>query len=454
MKLAAFPHQHWAITRDALRSLEARAESMADLIAKGMAAPQPLSISTDEKARLSWNGGNPVVPEIANGVATIEIMGDLIARAPWWAKAYLGVVDPFDVADAVDALAADDSITALVIEMDCCGGTTTGTAEAAAALTRFQGAGKTVEVRAAGTIASAAYWIAAGADKITATATTRVGCLGTLMVLCDDTAMQAAAGCRLEVIASAPGKGLGMDGAITPALRAQSQRAVDALTVVFRDAVAAGRGLSGAKLDAVFTGDYWIGAEALALGLIDAVASPSDELDQPDGNDPAPPPAPPALDGDTDPSPSAKALAPSTQPAAAGDKKESTTMDKALQAALAALTNTHPAHAAALVAHATKDGTTADGLRAFASELVAKATADELAATKAKLAEAEAKARADAEALTKANAEVSKLKGHQQATDPGAGDPADANGMSGEQFLKLSPQARADFRAKGGKLKA
>jgi ClpP class serine protease len=115
-----------------------------------LSAPQA-SLSPALRSEIAYNGGNTIVPEINGAVATIEILGDIIGRAPWWAKAYMGAIDPFDVADAIDALAADPRISTLVIEMDCCGGTTCGTAEAAAAITRFQAAGKTVEVRVAGT---------------------------------------------------------------------------------------------------------------------------------------------------------------------------------------------------------------------------------------------------------------------------------------------------------------
>lgn len=423
---AALRHQFWAITREGMRSLSARYESTASLIERGLS-----SLSNDERARICYNGGNPIVPEIENGVATVEIMGDLIARAPWWAKAYLGAVDPFDLADVFDALATDATVSALVIEIDCCGGSVAGTFEAAAALGRFQAAGKTVEVRAAGVLASAAYALVAGADKILATATTTVGSLGTMVVLCDESALMASMGVKLEVVSTGPLKGAGADGTISQAMRDQYQRHVDALNQVFKDTVAAGRGI--ANVDALFTGDFWIGADALSLDLIDAVISPADELDQAEGNAPAPEPVAPALDGEGDDGDAEKqpgkpcGTAPKITPAATIQVQAPTskdhTVDPKLMATLAAMCQTHPTHAAALVAEANKPGVTAEGLQSFAGAQIAQAKeaahAAEMADIKAKLAAAEkdrdeAKARAD-----KAEAKAAHRVG---TGDPGPDD--------------------------------
>jgi ClpP class serine protease len=446
MKLSALGHQNWGMTYDARRALEARMESMDALISRGVGILDDKGASPSDRMRLIFNGGNPIVAEIVGEVATIEILGDIIARAPWYAKAYMDGVDPFDVADAVDALALNDAVKSLVIEMDCCGGTIAGTAEAAAALTRFQGKGKTIEVRAAGVIASAAYWMVAGADRIVATPTTHVGSLGVYNLLIDETGALHQSGMRMETIVSAAGKGLGTDGRITPAQRDQVQRRVDSLVAVFRDAVGANRGLTGAALDAVFTGDTWLAGEALTLGLIDAVASPADELDQAKGD--TPPPAlvvPIPLPGDS--TESAKSSI--TPPAAAGSQ-ESNTMDKALMAALAALTETYPTHAAALVKAAQKEGATADGLKAMSSDLVAQATGAELATVKASLAAAEKRA-TDAEAAkAKADADLIAAKAHGQTADPKGGDETiakDVRRIPIADSAKLTKNDLADIQA-------
>lgn len=431
---ASLRHQVWAITREGMRSLSARYEATGSLIERGLA-----SLSNDERARICYNGGNPIVHEIANGVATIEVMGDLVARAPWWAKAYLGAIDPFDLADVFDALAIDTAVTALVIEVDCCGGTVAGTFEARDALARFQAAGKTVEVRAAGVIASAAYAMFAGADRIIATPTTTVGSLGTMVVLTDDSVHLATCGIKLEVISTGPLKGLGQDGAITQAMRDQYQRYVDQLNLVFKDAVAAGRGI--ANVDPLFSGDFWIGAEALSLGLIDAVASLADEVDPAAGNAPAPIPVAPPLAGGEGPQSHL------TPPAAAGTSQEGSHMDPTLQAALAALSDSHPTHAHALLKEALKPGATAADLRSFAAGLESKALSTEVATLRTQLDAAAAKATTAAEAHTKALAEkdkeIARLKAlagiAEQAPRDVGGDPT---GGITQRKIPLSHQSK------------
>ena len=445
MKLSALGHQYWSITQEAHRALEERMAPIDALVARGMQFDDKAASPSDTMRRI-FNGGNPIEPAIAGEVATIEIMGDIIARAPWFAKAYCGVVDPYDVADAVDALAKNEAVKRLVIEIDSCGGTVAGAAEAAAALSRFQSAGKTIEVRASGVLASSAYRIVCGADKILATDTTIVGSLGVYHSLCDTAGAQAIAGVREETITSVPGKGLGMDGRITPAMRDQVQRRVNAFHAVMRDAVTAGRGFTEAQAAGVFTGDTWVGAEALAVGLIDAVSSPADTIEEPAGDD-----APPALTvpiplngGSTD---TAKA---STTPPAAAGTQESNIMDKQLQAALAALLLSHPTHAAAIATKAMAEGMTVDGLKAFAGDLAAKATDAELVATKAKLADAvklaaEEKVRAD-----KATADLAAAKGHEQAKQVEGDDSTKATNVRKIPMAKaseLTVQDLADIKA-------
>jgi ClpP class serine protease len=439
---AVIRHQSLAIHPEALRSLCAQADAVGALIARGLDAPQASSPS--ERLSDAWNGRNPIKPEIVNGVASIEIIGAICGRAPWWAKAYMGVVDPFDVADAIDALATDATVTSLVLEIDSGGGTTNGTAEAAAAITRFQAAGKTVEVRATGMLCSAAYWIAAGADRIIASPLTLVGSLGTYLTLCDSTAADAEMGLRYEVRSSGPLKGMGADGAITQPLRDWAQRMADGITAVFKDAVAAGRGI--ANVDALFTGDVWLAGQAQALGLIDAVDSPADEIDADPGTATPPQPAAPPLS----PSDSPESHA-STQAAAAATEQESI-MDAKTMAALSALSDKHPALAHALIKQANQPTATAESLQAFAAEESAKAKDAEIAALKARAEQAEKSRDDEKTRADKAAADLAKAKAHGQSTDVGGDDQGAGQKMNAEAFAKLDLTAQEKFLKDGGKV--
>jgi ClpP class serine protease len=260
-------------------------------------------------------------------------------------------------------------------------------------------------------MASATYLIFSSADEITATPTSRVGSLGVVYVPRDTTEMQKTTGIKREIIASGQFKALGEDGAITPEYRAQLQRSVDALVSVFRDAVASGRGLSGEKLDAVFSGDVWHAKEALALGLIDEIedgepliCEPSDQVK-------------PEKEDDEEETPDASASAQKLNPSAAADFPTEARMDPKLMAALAVLSAENTNHAAALVAKASASGATAEDLHG----IIAKAKDEDLAKATATIADLTAKATAADAARVKAESDLAALKAHGTAhQDPGA----------------------------------
>lgn len=441
-----FGDQAWAMHRDHLAALEARAEAVSTLMKAGM--------SPAEKARESYNGGTVCVPEIEGDTATLELIGEMCARAPWYAKAFLGVVDPVEFAAAVDALAVNEAVKKIEIEADTCGGTVAGAQDIADAIARAQSAGKSITVRVVGMLASAGFWALCGADEITATSTSLIGAIGVCTVLQSAERMRVAAGIDTELIATGPLKGLGSDGKISDALRAERKAMVEGLGAVFFATVGKARSLSGDALAAVTTGEVWLAAQAATLGLVDAVASVADEEEKPDGNQSPPVPLPPPLgvDGDaTDLSAKAPISAPTTAATAAPER--SPTMDPKLLAALSALSLAHPTLAAAFVAEATKPGTTAEALNVFAAAKVNEAKDAEISATKARLVTAEAALVAANTAKATAEAEVARLKAHvPKHGDPGAGDGAKQT-VTSAQFQAMDPYARGAFRAAGGIIK-
>jgi ClpP class serine protease len=440
-----FGDQAWAMHRDHLAALESRAESVSALMKAGM--------SPAEKSREGYNGGTTCVPEIDGDTATLELIGEMCARAPWYAKAFLGVVDPIEFAAAIDALAINAAVVNIVIEADTCGGTVAGAQDIADAIARAQAAGKIVSVQVIGMLASAGFWALCGADKITATSTSIIGAIGVCTVIQSAERMRVAAGIDTELIATGPLKGLGNDGKITDALRSERKAMVDALGSVFFATVGAGRSLTGDALNVVTTGEVWLAAQAVTLGLIDAVASVADEEEKPDGNQPPPVPVPPPLGDSDDMGASAKILTSTTTTADPSAIERSSAMDPKLLAALSALSTAHPTLAASFVAEATKTGATADALNAFAASKVSEAKDAEISATKAKLEAAETALATANTAKATAEAEVAKLKAHApKHNDPGAGDGA-KQVVTSAQFQAMDPYARGAFRAAKGTIK-
>jgi signal peptide peptidase SppA len=122
--------------------------------------------------------------------------------------------------------------------------------------------------------ASAAYWIASAAQRVTANASALVGNIGAYTVLTDMSGMAEREGVKVTVVSTGPFKGAGVPGTeITPPMVQETQRLVDQFGAIFFDAVKRGRRMTNAQLTAVTDGRIWMAAEAQALGLIDGIQS-------------------------------------------------------------------------------------------------------------------------------------------------------------------------------------
>lgn len=120
--------------------------------------------------------------------------------------------------------------------------------------------------------ASAAYWVASQAARITANATAEIGSIGTMAVLEDSSKRLERLGVTVHVVATGPFKGLGVDGAPVSAEALGYVRArVEAINAHFLASIRRSRGLAGDALALVSDGRVHQAAPALRLGLIDAV---------------------------------------------------------------------------------------------------------------------------------------------------------------------------------------
>lgn len=182
-------------------------------------------------------------------------------------EGYAGITTVESIRDALEASSGD-----IVLHINSPGGSASGMAEIHSMIMAIRASGRRVEVRATGLLASAAYFIASAADRIVAEPSTIVGSIGTYSVLVDSTKMMDQFGIKLEVVSTGPAKGLGADGAITQALREDTQRTVDAFTASFKSAIIGGRKMNASAVDALASGETWLANDALAKGLIDEVA--------------------------------------------------------------------------------------------------------------------------------------------------------------------------------------
>jgi signal peptide peptidase SppA len=179
---------------------------------------------------------------------------------------------------AIRKAVRDEQVKAILLHIDSPGGTVAGTADLA---DEIAGADRRKPVYAyiEDLGASAAYWVASQARRITANRTALVGSIGTLSVLEDLSGMAEAAGVKVHVIATGAYKGAFVEGTeITEDHLAYAQEVVDDLNAPFLKAVKGGRQMTAKQVREAADGRVHIAKKALAFGLIDGVESLDDTV--------------------------------------------------------------------------------------------------------------------------------------------------------------------------------
>src|SRR6185503_1383040 len=170
------------------------------------------------------------------------------------------------------AVEAED-IKSILLAIDSPGGMVAGTLELADEVARAVTV-KPVLAHIEDMGASAAYWVASQAQRITATRLSQVGSIGVFAEVIDSSGAAAREGIVVHVRSTGPMKGLGAPGTpITQPLLDEIDGIVAGIGQEFFAAVRTGRKLSAAKLEAVTTGQVWLAPQAQALGLLDGVES-------------------------------------------------------------------------------------------------------------------------------------------------------------------------------------
>jgi len=187
-------------------------------------------------------------------------------------------VTSVDVMERVVAEAvADDTIEAIVLDVDSPGGTVTGTPEAAEAIERAAQE-KPVVAFTGGMMASAAYWLSAPADAIFTAASADVGSIGVYAALLDVTRKLENEGIKVELFKQGKFKAMGLPGIpLTEEQREHIQEGVDYVADWFKGFVRANRG-TAIPSDAM-EGQTFMGRDAVAVGLADQVGTLADAIE-------------------------------------------------------------------------------------------------------------------------------------------------------------------------------
>lgn len=190
-----------------------------------------------------------------------------------------GGVRPLECSRLLAALRDDESVRAVVLNIDSPGGSAVGSDLITRALHRLRGR-KPVVAFIGGLGASGGYMVASAADGIVALPAALVGAIGVIAYRPLVTDALERVGVRMRVAKSGPLKDmLSPFREATDEERAKEQHIIDALHDLFIAGVARGRGLPEARVRALATGELYATPDALANGLIDRVGDIEDAVD-------------------------------------------------------------------------------------------------------------------------------------------------------------------------------
>jgi signal peptide peptidase SppA len=212
-----------------------------------------------------------------SGVAVLSLTGTLQKQRASMSSSTSTVEARRELRAAV----GDPEIGAILLAIDSPGGTSAGTQELFDEI-RKAATQKPVFAFINDLGASAAYWVASGADFISTNRGGLVGSIGTYAVVQDFSALAAKEGVKVHVVKAGNMKGAGVPGTeVTADQLSEVQRIVNAANSRFLEGVASSRGTKLTQsIETIADGRVHPANEALALGLIDKVQTFEEALQQ------------------------------------------------------------------------------------------------------------------------------------------------------------------------------
>ena len=177
--------------------------------------------------------------------------------------------------------AEDDSVKALLLNINSGGGSATAAEEIGRELKRFkETTNKPIVATMSDMGASAAYWIAAcSSDKIYANSTTLTGSIGVYMPYMNTQELFKKIGIKTDKIKSGPYKDiLSNDRPMTEAEKILLQNMVNEIYNEFITVVVTGRKMDEAHVRNLADGRIYTGSQAKNLGLVDELGNYYDAL--------------------------------------------------------------------------------------------------------------------------------------------------------------------------------
>ena len=212
------------------------------------------------------------------GIAVIPIHGSLVKRSLGM-EAASGLTSYGEIAAMLDAALADTQVSGILLDIDSPGGEAAGSFELARRV-REVAALKPVWAVANDAAYSAAYAIAASAQRLFVTETGGVGSIGVIALHVDQSVKDVRDGYHYTAITAGAHKNdYSPHEPLSDAAKTELQGEVDRLYAIFTEHVAAMRGLDLEAVRATEAGLFF-GSNAVAHGLADGVQTLDATLSQ------------------------------------------------------------------------------------------------------------------------------------------------------------------------------
>ena len=259
----------WALPRSMVEAIASRLS--------GPSAAMPV-ISAEAAAALAAARA----PSRAGSVAVLPIMGVMRQHGAQDIFEMIfgggGVSTERTIAE-LRSLLGDESVGAIVLNIDSPGGEVYGTPELAEEVYKARGIKPIVAVANSQTF-SAAYWVASQADEIVVTPSGEVGSIGVWTLHADFSEMDKSMGVKFTLISAGRLKTAANDyEPLDEEARDLLQKGVDEYYDMFVRAVARGRGVTPAQVRGGFGEGWIVGAkEAVSMKMADRVGTLRDTV--------------------------------------------------------------------------------------------------------------------------------------------------------------------------------
>ncbi len=249
--------QPWLITPDSLRAMSAVAQTFLN---------NPVELPQRCQSSLLC---------VEDGVGVVAVSGPMIRNPDLLSQILFNATDTEEITAAVREAAARPDIEAVFLDIDSPGGTVTGTPELAQAVADA-GKQKPVYAFSSGLMCSAAYWVASQAQAVYVTPSARVGSIGVIQPIIDDSEAYKNAGLKVEVFAAGKFKSIGVPGVpLTDSQRECIQSNIAETAQDFQSAVLA----RGRKIPAeAMEGQDFSGKQAQKMNLAGTVRDRADAM--------------------------------------------------------------------------------------------------------------------------------------------------------------------------------